>query len=702
MIFFKPNGTLNVATDPSDLPEQASDRGSFSDALVRFKNLRHDLKGVAKLRDGSKKLNTVATSGGTELVTNGTFDSSLTGWTTSISDPGSVTWVGGAMRVVGYSSPPLIGYASAYQAISTSVGSTCHFTCAVLNSGTNVSTSFTATASTTYVRFYVYNNILSISVGITLGGTDFLHQTVSGYSYYDIDNVSLTGGSGEADAVNLLVEQGGVRYGFAGESIFRNESSLVDSLTNAQWSAILYNSYNDTNQSLFALNGTDRKRITDSTVAEWGIAAPSAPTTAVGALTGLTGTYNTKVTYCRKVGSTVVYESNPSSAGTARALTNQSLSVTWAASSDTQVTHVRVYRTLANGAIYYHDRDVAVGTTTVDTNTADSALGSEVETDHDRPPLGTVVIGPSFAGTCFILKDNNLYYCKPKQPEYWPSDYYIEVSTLQYPLTAGVFHNGQLYVFTEDELYYIQGTGHGTFFPIKMKASAGAQSAFGAVSVPGKGIYHTGKDGIYLWSSEDKKITEANLEPLFRGEDTQGMPGVSTMDNSWLHQHSNKLYFGYVSADYNYPSNVLVMNLDTGRIGYYQYNDGSVVQLRCITTDKTNNRILAGDTTGYVRILEDKSVSTDSGQAVSWEAQSKDFTLQTRAHFPRWNKYDVDASSATTCNGYLLLDGAVHQTHAITGNRNTVRRLVKTGNGERCAIRLSGSGPVSIYAVESE
>lgn len=700
MIFWKPNGTLNVATDPSDLPEQASDRGSSSDALVRFKNLRHDLKGVAKLRDGSTKIASVSAI--TDLVANGGFDSSLSSWTVSEADPSDMVWDAGRLRYTGYAGA-LIGYGTAYQAISATVGSVYTFVCSV-TAGTlsSVSATFTATASTVYVYFYGLKNTFFVRIGNTAGGTDYLNQLFTGVNDYYVDDVSLTASTAESNAVNLLLEQGGDRYSFAGTSINKNETALVSGLTNAQWSAILYNSFNDTNQSLFALNGTDRKRITDSTVAEWGISAPSAPTTAVGSSTGLTGTYNAKVTYCRKVGSTVVYESNPSSAGTARALSNQSLSVTWAASSDTQVTHVRVYRTLANGAIYYHDQDVAVGATTVDTNTADSALGSEVETDHDRPPLGTVVIGPSFAGTCFILKNNNLYYCKPKQPEYWPADYYIEVSTLQYPLTAGIFHNGQLYVFTEDELYYIQGTGHGTFFPIRMKASAGAQSAFGAVSVPGKGIYHTGKDGIYLWSSEDRKITEANLEPLFRGEDTQGMPGVSTMDNSWLHQHSNKLYFGYVSADYNYPSNVLVMNLDTGRTGYYQYNDGAVVKIRCVTTDKTNNRILAGDTTGYVRIIEDKSVSTDSGQAVEWEAQSKDFTLQTRAHFPRWNKYDVDASSATTCNGYLLLDGAVHQTHAITGNRNTVRRLVKTGNGERCAIRLSGSGPVSIYAVESE
>ncbi len=697
MIFWKPNGSLDVATDPSDLPESGDGTSIASDALVRFKNLRSDLKGVTKTRDGSSKINETAFSGTAELITNGTFVSDLSSWS-DVSAGGSISWSSGTMlfnsasgsaqaqQLVTISSTnvehtfsfEITSSASPFDVVigTTSGGSELYGPMTFTASGTYTAT-FTPSVSTVYLRF-VYRQSTATA---------------------NIDNVSI---KRSVDPVNLLVEQGGVRYAFSGTNIFRNESSISSSVSDAQWSSVLYNSYNDSNQSLFALNGTDRKRVTSSTVAEWGSTAPTSATTAVGASTGLTGTYNAKVTYCRKVGSTVVYETNPSSAGTNRALSNQSLSVSWSASADTQITHVRVYRTLANGLIYYHDQDIAVGTTSVDTNTADSALGDQVETDHDRPPLGSVVLGPAYGGTCFILKDNNLYYCKPKQPEYWPALYFIEVSQLQFPLKTGVFHNGQLYVLTTENIYYVQGTGHGTFNSIPMKSLTGAQGVFGAVSVAGKGIYHTGPDGVYLFSSEDKKITEPALEPLFRGEDVGGMPGVSSMTNSWLHQHSNRLYFGYVSEGYDYPTNILVFNLDNNRLNYYEYDDGDTVEIRCITSDKTNNRILVGDTSGFLRVIENKSVTTDSGEAISWEAQSKDFTLQTRAHFPRWNKYDVDASSATTCNGYLLLNGDVHQTHSITGSRDTTYRLIKEGNGERCALRLSGTGPVSIYAVESE
>jgi hypothetical protein len=505
-------------------------------------------------------------------------------------------------------------------------------------------------------------------------------------------------------AIWLLVEQSGNRYAFAGNAIYKNETSIATGMAFAQWSAIKYNAFNDTTQQIYALNGTDRKRIQDSTVYEWGIEPPSAPTVvSAGALTGLTGVYMAKITYCRKVGSTVVSESNPSDASSASgALANQSLLLSWAASSDPQVTHVRLYRTTAGGSTYLHDQDVAAGTNGIDTNTADSALGSEVESNHDRPPLGAVVIGPSYNGICFILKDNLLYFCSSKRPEYWPTSNFIEVSTTQFPLKAGTFSNGQLYCASKNEIFFVQGTSASSFFPYPMKAKTGAQNVFGMITVQGKGIYHTGPDGVYLFSGSDLKITEQTLEPIFRGETVNGVRGVSdNLANSWLYSAGNYVYLGYTSSGNTYPTNVLAINMDTNKVAYYIYNDGSDIEIRCITKDETNNRTLIGGNDGYIREIEKPGLTQDETTDISWECESKEFTLATRKHFPRWNKYDADVQSGT-CNGHLILDGSAHQTHTITGSRNVRKRLVKEGNGSRASIRFSGSGVSTIYGAESE
>jgi hypothetical protein len=497
-----------------------------------------------------------------------------------------------------------------------------------------------------------------------------------------------------------IEEQGGTRYAFAGGSIYADEVEIESSLTPAQWSAIQYNAFNDTTESVFALNGTDRKRIADSTVYEWGLEAPTiSPALSAGSATGLTGDYRAKYTYVRKVDGVTVAESNPSPVSALITLADTKLTVSITQPTDSQVTHIRLYRTAAGGVLYNLDQDIAVGTTSFTSSAADSALGDELETDHDRPPLGSFVTGPAFDGTCFIILDNRLYYCKPKQPEYWPALYYIEVGPLQFPGRCVVFHNGQPFYLSTNEIYYIQGTGAGTFFPLPMKSKTGAQSARGAVSVAGKGIYHTGPDGIYLFSSgTDTKVTEDNLEPLFRGESVQGMPAVADMTSSWLHVFRNHLYFGYRSSGDTWPVNVLVMNLETMRTSFYEYG----FEISAIATDETNKRLLTGDLTGFVRVIENPTYTDDSGTAIEYEVQSKDFTLQTRKHFPRWVKYDVDASAADTCTGALILEDAVHASHPITGNRQTRRRLVEVGNGNRAAIRISGTGPVSIYAAESE
>lgn len=333
----------------------------------------------------------------------------------------------------------------------------------------------------------------------------------------------------------------------------------------------------------------------------------------------------------------------------------------------------------------------------------DAFLGNAVDTDNDRPPLGSFVFGPAYDGTVFIIKDNRLYYSKAKRPEAWPSLNYIEVGPVQFPGKTGVFYNNQPYYLTSKDIYYIQGTSSGSFQPVPTKAKTGAQSVFGAESVDGKGIFHTGPDGIYLYSSgNDTKITEEAFETIFRGNDSNGVPGVSSMTTSWLKAFRNYLYFGYQSSGDTYAANILALNLETGQVEYHVYNDGSDVEISSVAVDETNNRLLIGDGSGYVRTISDKSVTDDSGTDISWQLRSKEYTLPTRAHFPRWTKYDVDASGATSVTGSVILDGSTHHSHTITGDRVTKRRLIGTGNGKRLQIDISGTGPATVYTAETE
>jgi len=265
----------------------------------------------------------------------------------------------------------------------------------------------------------------------------------------------------------------------------------------------------------------------------------------------------------------------------------------------------------------------------------------------------------------------------------------VEIGSKQFPIKAIVDFGGQAYALTEKQLWFIQGTGVNTIHPIPLKSMTGTVSKNGAVGIEGHGIFHVGLDGIYLYASaKDRKITEAAFDPIFQGTTTNGITGVSEIATSWLHQFGNQLYFHYGAG------NVLVFNLDTGKTVYHAYDQ----QLYAPCTDVKQRRFVAADASRFVRQIEDPGSTTDDGTAIAWESESKEFTLQTRAHFPRFVKWDVDGTAA----GALLLDGVSHQTHALTVSRSTARRLVKTGNGNRCSFRLTGTGTVTIYAAEME
>jgi hypothetical protein len=121
-----------------------------------------------------------------------------------------------------------------------------------------------------------------------------------------------------------------------------------------------------------------------------------------------------------------------------------------------------------------------------------------------------------------------------------------------------------------------------------------------------------------------------------------------------------------------------------------------------VVNDHTNDQLLAVTSDGKLWKLEDYGEATDGGAYISWEVESKEFVLQTRRHFPRWTKYDVNASESVSAFADNILSGTTAQTHILSGNRETKRRLITLCNGNRYSIRLRGEGTAEIYAVESE
>lgn len=410
-------------------------------------------------------------------------------------------------------------------------------------------------------------------------------------------------------------------------------------------------------------------------------------------------TYAIQYTYCRKSGDTLECESNPS--GVTYVSATGAIVVTWPAPTDPQVTHVRVYRSLSGETATYYATEYSVGLLSASLTKTDEELGTSAETDHDRPPLGTILAGPDFQGNCFIAVGNLLYFCKPNQPEYWPSNYYVEVSTPSDPITAVLILAGQLYCLTRTDVYLIQGTGFQSFFPLRQSAVTGGLSHDGALAIRGKGIIRMANDGVWVFAgASDDNITAPRFRPVFAGTDCGSIQGLnqSEADASWIIVWRGKLYLGFPGGTDTYPGEVLVMQMDSGRVEHYDYGR----TFSCVTVDTTNDRILAGDSSGYMWVLEDADATGDNGTDITWDYQSGEVTDQVRMYFPRSAKYDVNVGTGAAANAYVVVDGVIRQTHVLTGERQTRKRLIATCTGRRLQTRITGTGSVDIYAAEVE
>jgi hypothetical protein len=219
--------------------------------------------------------------------------------------------------------------------------------------------------------------------------------------------------------------------------------------------------------------------------------------------------------------------------------------------------------------------------------------------------------------------------------------------------------------------------------------------------VKGLGIFHLGYDGLYIFgSSEDVNISKPVFYPIWEEITVGSIPGadLDKLSTAWAIQWGKRLYFAYASTSSTaYPDNLLVLELETKRVQHYQYT----TELVCAAIDYTSNRLMAGDSLGYVWELEALGVTTDEGAAISWQVQTKEF-VQFPMYFPRYARYDLSLNNGASGTGEIILSDSVKQTHTLASGRNTKKRLITGCTGTRLTVRLAGSGPVTIYGVQVE
>lgn len=474
------------------------------------------------------------------------------------------------------------------------------------------------------------------------------------------------------------------------------------------------------------LGSTPRMFVYDGTFRKWGITpAVTKPGLAVGAAGSLTGTYSAVYTYVRKVGTTVAHESNPSPAGDDTALTSDTLDITVGDSSDSQVTHIRIYRTVAGGSVYLFDQEVLNADQTVNSSQADSALGSAVSTDNDQPRGGTIV---------HALRDrlwtndkdfpSRMRYTARFLPESQPADNFIEIGSETHTITAITSINGALLVFTEstkfsviEQLADVNAIGGGLrlvgsavagFLSIELPSSRGCVAPNAVVST-GIGVIYPTKEGVFITdgTSTPEQLVSAPIQSIFLGTSNSGIAPIDfTKESNMVAEfHRGRYYLSYTSTVSTTGENDITAILDAGTGQWYFWNHG----FSAMTFDDHANIFYAGRETGNIDEIEKANqlsdFSTETAIAAEIDTPERDGgDLMSRKLF-LYLRVDAEVATGDTLTVAFYTDDTLRHTFTITGN--STKKLLRLPSGSmgftwRTELTYSGTGRLKFHGVEAQ
>ncbi len=472
--------------------------------------------------------------------------------------------------------------------------------------------------------------------------------------------------------IRRLAKHNARRYQVAGQAVYRNQVSILTGLSsNLVTTLLAVQPLNDTATWTFIADDALMRKDDGTNVRNWGIAGPAAAAAiTVGAGTGLTGDYTAVYTYARVVGGTVIHESNPSATPAAVTLANENLNVPVVASTDAQVTNIRLYRSVAGGAAHLFDVQLTNTSGTPVSFQADTALGTAVDTDNDAPnTMSSIAL---HLGHVFGCRDASnphyLWWAKRFRPEAIPSSNFIAIGSPGDPLQAVVSLTGVLGVFSRETKYRILGNATQGFAELEALSHRGTP-AWQAVLVTASGAVFPARDGLWVtnFMDADVELSQA-IEPMFHGQTIHGTAPIdwAQADEMSTAAYKGRLYFGY--TDTTGARMLAVFSSDTGRWYFYDHPAKSLL------VEEDVDQLTAGFADGLVYILEDATATGDAGNPISMEVQ-----LPTRGSPWLRQRFDylrpdVDPKNGTITAEVYVDDVLVH-TLSITGTRTQARRL---------------------------
>lgn len=242
---------------------------------------------------------------------------------------------------------------------------------------------------------------------------------------------------------------------------------------------------------------------------------------------------------------------------------------TFTVTVDPKVTKRRIYRTIADGAIYYYDKEVANNTAiSVDLTQADSTLGQAtvLHTDHTAPP-DAPHLGTKRRSRAYIAKNDIVYISNLAEPEYFPliTGQYIWTGNRQ-KVTGLLEQLTGLPVFTDDSIERLLGTNRDNFEFKNSYATEGNIAPRSLVNCDNLLVYLE-FDGIHYFDGVSTGIFSEALNEYIK----------TNINRTYAHLscatcYDDKYLLCYPKGDSTTPSETIYLDLKNRTYGIYSFD----------------------------------------------------------------------------------------------------------------------------------
>jgi hypothetical protein len=516
--------------------------------------------------------------------------------------------------------------------------------------------------------------------------------------------------SGLDGRVRALAHYAGRRYQVAGTTLYRDGIEILAGLhRNERTTLQPFQPLNDPRTWIYIADHSGMRKVrADGTgvVQRWGMVPPLAPPTlaTVAGSPPLTGAYRVVYTYARLDGRTLTQESNPSPESLTVTASGQQLRAGVIASSDPQVTHIRLYRTIAGGSTPLFERQVGNATQDVVLAEPDTGLGAAVSFDHQPPPVCAWVC--EHQGHLFLCDDlahpDYLWWSARWQPDYFPTTNFVRLSTPADPIQGAFALAGHLGVFTRQSKFRVLGNATSGFVPQEALSSRGTPAPF-AAGVSEYGCHFLAYDGWFLtdFLSADQ-ILSSDLAPLFDPDSARDLPRLhgyqpvnwAAIATARSVYDKGRLYTALPTGTREVPDLVAVYGRETQAWSTY------ALDITALLAEEDPDQLTFGTPAGDVRVLQGAG---DSGLDVPLDLVSA--TRGGASPALRKQFYfvvtDIDTQGEPVTLE-LYIDERLRATLSVTGERSRRRlRLPDRLQGYTWHVRCTSRGvkPVALYGV---